>query len=260
MPPIPSIAIGRAIRSAPRPSPTSSRSIIAQPLSAASLSTMRRSPRSRTTAPRPTLTTRIIALERSGQLLTRVGNVFYNLTSSDNTDALQAVQTEMAPILSRHQSEVLLNPDLFARVHAVYEQRASLHLTPEQNRLVERTHLGFVRAGAQLDAPGRTRLAAIQERLSTLSTDFDHNLLADTNAWSLTLNGERDLAGLPASVREALCKAATITGMTANTSSPPRARSSSRSCNIPRAVICASRCTPPSSCAATMPTSITTAP
>jgi peptidyl-dipeptidase Dcp len=152
----------------------------------------------------PTFANTIEAYERSGALLTRVASVFYNLTGSDNTDELQAVQSEMAPILSRHSSEIALNPDLFARVHALYEQRASLGLNPEQMRLLERTHLDFVRSGAQLAPEGRTRLAAIDERLSELSTQFDQNLLADTAAWTLTLNGEADLAGLPDSVRQAL--------------------------------------------------------
>ena len=152
----------------------------------------------------PTFDNTIVAFERSGALLTKVANIFFELTSSDNTPAMQAVQTEMAPILSRHQSEVTLNPALFARIDAVFQRRASLGLTPEQLRLLERAHLNFVRAGAQLNPEGRARLTAIDARLSELSTQFDHNLLADTAAWSLTLTGERDLAGLPQSVREAL--------------------------------------------------------
>jgi len=152
----------------------------------------------------PTFDNTIVAFERSGQLLTKVSNVFFNLTGSDNTEQMQAVQTQMAPILSRFQSEITLNAALFTRIDTVYQHRASLHLNPEQMRLLERTHLGFVRAGAQLDAAGRTRLTAIDARLAELSTQFDHNLLADTAAWSLVLNGERDLAGLPPSVREAL--------------------------------------------------------
>ncbi|MES1157109.1 MAG: M3 family metallopeptidase [Alphaproteobacteria bacterium] len=160
----------------------------------------------------PTFTNTIEALERSGSALTRVSGVFFNLTSSDGTPELQAVQNDVTPILSRHQSEVLLNQALYARIDAIYQQRAHLGLDPEQMRLLERTHLNFVRAGAALSADQRARLTDIGEQLSTLTTKFDQNELADTAAWTLVLHGEADMAGLPQAQRDAALQAGHDTG------------------------------------------------
>ncbi len=152
---------------------------------------------------RPTFANTIEALETSGRTLGQAAGVFYNLTSSDNTETLQGIQREATPIFARHQNELFLNQALWRRIDDLYQRRESLRLTPEQNRVLWRYHLDFVRAGAGLDEAGRTRLAAINERLAALYTQFDQNLLADTAGWTLTLNGERDLAGLPQALREA---------------------------------------------------------
>lgn len=152
---------------------------------------------------RPTFANTIEALETSGRTLGQAAAVFYNLTSSDNTETLQAIQREATPIFARHQNELFLNQALWRRIDDLYQRRESLRLTPEQNRVLWRYHLDFVRAGAGLDEAGRTRLAAINERLAALYTQFDQNLLADTAGWTLTLNGDRDLAGLPQALREA---------------------------------------------------------
>ena len=152
---------------------------------------------------RPNFDNTILAFERSGQDLLRARSVYGGLTSADLTDALAAVQTEAEPILSRHDSAIALNQALFQRVHDVYERRASLGLNSEQMRLLERTHIAFVRNGALLDEAGRARLAAIDERLSVLGTQFQQNMVADTAAWTLELRGEADMAGLPQSLRDA---------------------------------------------------------
>src|SRR5882724_6967152 len=118
----------------------------------------------------PSFDTVILALEKSGQLLTRVEGVFHNLASSATSEALQAIELEMAPRLSAHWSAITLHPVLFARLDDLHGKRAGLGLDAESLRLLERYHLDFVRAGAQLDRQGRDRLAAIAQRLAVLGT------------------------------------------------------------------------------------------
>lgn len=155
----------------------------------------------------PSFANTIEAMELAGQTLNRVSAVFWNMTSSNSSPELQELERNFAPRLTRHYSAINLNQDLFARVDALYRQRESLGLEADQARLLERYHLDFVRAGAQLDEAGRTRLAAIDEQLSRLSTAFDQNLLADTAAWTMILESEADLAGLPEAVRAAALQA-----------------------------------------------------
>lgn len=129
--------------------------------------------------------------------------MFNNLTASDNTPEMQAIEREASPLIARHTSAIYLNQALWRRIDDLWARRESLRLTPEQQRLLWRYHLDFVRAGAGLDEAGRARLAAIDERLSALSVTFGQNLLADTAAWTLELHGEADMAGLPPTLREA---------------------------------------------------------
>jgi len=157
---------------------------------------------------KPTFANTIVALEKSGALLSKVADVFFNLASADTNAALQAVEREMAPRLAKHQSAILLNRRLFLRIADLYARRAELGLDAEALRLLERTYKGFVRAGAKLDAKARRRIAEINTELATLATRFTQNVLADEQAWHLILDGERDLAGLPESVRAAAAQAA----------------------------------------------------
>lgn len=150
---------------------------------------------------RPTFRNTIEAMENSGALLRRTASVFFNLSGTDGDEAMQAVESEIAPLLSRHQSSILLNPALFARVNTLYERRDRLRLSDEQRRVLELYHLEFTRAGAALPQEQRDRLAAISEQLSTLSTTFSQNQLADTALWTMTLNGEEELAGLSEGLR-----------------------------------------------------------
>ncbi len=143
----------------------------------------------------PSFANTVAALERCGQLLTRVEMVFANLTLSETNDALQAIELEMAPRLAQHWNRIYLNPALFARLDAVFQARTSLILAPEELRVLERYHLDFVRAGAKLSDETRARFAAIGERLATLSTQFSQNVLADEQAYLLPLQ-ENQLAGL----------------------------------------------------------------
>ncbi len=142
----------------------------------------------------------VTALEKSGTLLTRVEMVFSNLALSETSNALQAIEMELAPRLARHWNEIHLNAALFARLDALYQARATLGLSAEELRVLERYHLDFVRAGATLINETRARFAAIGERLATLSTQFSQNVLADEQAYLLPLR-EEQLAGVPEGLR-----------------------------------------------------------
>jgi peptidyl-dipeptidase Dcp len=151
----------------------------------------------------PTFDNTIAALDASGRRLTRIEQVFFNLTSSETSPALQAVERDIAPRLAAHESAIYLNAPLFRRVDALHARRDRLELTDEQRRLLERVHLDFVLAGARLDPPAKARLAQLVERLAELHTAFSQNVLADESNWALWLENESDLAGLPESVRDA---------------------------------------------------------
>jgi peptidyl-dipeptidase Dcp len=144
----------------------------------------------------------VLALEKSGRLLTKVDAVFGNLSSSATNDELQDIELEMAPRLSAHWSAISMHPVLFARLDAVYQQRATLGLDQESLKVLERYHLDFVRAGAQLKGEARDRLAAIGQRLAVLGATFSQNVLGDEEDWTLELN-EEQMAGVPASIRDA---------------------------------------------------------
>ena len=135
----------------------------------------------------PSFDNMVVALEKSGRLLTRVDGVFSNLASSATNDALQAIELEMAPRLSAHWSAISMHPVLFARLDALFQKRATLGLEAEQLRVLERYHLDFVRAGAQAKGEARDRLAAIGQRLAVLGTQFSQNVLGDEEDWVLTL-------------------------------------------------------------------------
>nr|WP_198598377.1 M3 family metallopeptidase [Mangrovicella endophytica] len=156
----------------------------------------------------PTFANTLAAMERSGRALSRVARTFFALTGAETSDALQRVERAVSPKLSRHSSAIALNAKLFARIDALHARRATLTgLAPEDLRLLERTHLGLVRSGARLTGEARTRLAAIDERLSALGTQFSQNILADERDFVLPLT-EADLDGLPASLRQAMKAAA----------------------------------------------------
>jgi peptidyl-dipeptidase Dcp len=150
----------------------------------------------------PTFENTIDALELAGQKLNRVGGVFWNLTGTDSTEALRAVERELSPILARHYAAISLNAGLFARVAALYEQRDSRSLSEEQARLLELTYKSFVRTGAMLEGNDRTRFAEIAEELAGLELQFAQNVLADENNYVLALD-EADLSGVPDDVKAA---------------------------------------------------------
>jgi peptidyl-dipeptidase Dcp len=154
----------------------------------------------------------VAAFDRSGRLLARISAVFYNLTASETSPDLQAVQRRMAAPLADHDSAVYMDPKLFGRIDALFERRESLALAPEQRRLLERIHLDFVRSGARLRGVNRERYAAVMAELAQLTTRFAQNVLHDESSWRLELKTESDLAGLPDFVLAAARQAAAERG------------------------------------------------
>lgn len=161
----------------------------------------------------PTFANTIEALERSGLLLNRVSTVFFNLSSAHTNPQIQALQKTLAPQLSAHEDAIYLDAALYGRVRSLYESRSTLGLDAESLRLLERYHTNFVRAGARLDETQKERLRRINEDLSTLTTQFQQNLLADTNASAVVVTREAQLEGLPEDARAAAAEAAKARGL-----------------------------------------------
>jgi len=161
----------------------------------------------------PTFANTIDALETAGQTLTRVSNVFDLLASADTNDDILEIERELAPLEAKHWNRILMDEALFGRVDALWREREQLALTPEQARVLERYHVMFTRAGAALEPAAKARLAAVNERLASLATDFGQNVLADEQASTLELDGEADLEGLPDFVRSAARAAAAERGV-----------------------------------------------
>ncbi len=162
---------------------------------------------------KPTFNNTILALEKSGELLNAISNVFHVLESANSTEELRATARRLSPQFAAHYTQILLNSKLFQRIDAIHERRHRLKLDPEQMRLVERTHLGFVRSGAQLKPREKKRVAEINERIATLVTQFMQNVLKDEQSWHLVLDGEADLAGLPEGFRASAARAAEERGL-----------------------------------------------
>ncbi|MDB4956856.1 MAG: Dipeptidyl carboxypeptidase Dcp [Myxococcales bacterium] len=155
----------------------------------------------------------IAALEDGGRPFGRASAVFNIFTSTMNDKDMQAVEAEMAPILSAFGDEITQNEQLFARVKAVYDAKDKLKLSPEQRRLVEVTYRSFARRGAALGAKDKVRMKEINGKLASLYTKFSQNELADEEGFTLTLDSEADLAGLPETLKESLKTAAAAKGL-----------------------------------------------
>ncbi|MGH7293703.1 MAG: peptidyl-dipeptidase Dcp [Polyangiaceae bacterium] len=143
----------------------------------------------------PTFDNTVVALEKSGRLLTRAAKVFFAITKSNTNETLQKVEEALAPKLAAHQDAIYLDARLYARVKALYDRRDGLE--PEAKYLVERYHRDFVHAGAELSEADKTQLRALNKEESSLSTDFGTRLLAATKAGAIVTDHESDLAGLP---------------------------------------------------------------
>ena len=158
-------------------------------------------------AARSTFENTIAALEKSGRNLERISNAFFVLAGANTSDAIEAIERDISPLLARHANALYLNPGLYARIAELFSARESLNLDPEQARVLERYHTRFVRAGAALEKEAQDRLAAINERLASLGTQFGQNVLADEKSFAMVLE-ESDLAGLPDFARAAARAAA----------------------------------------------------
>ena len=155
----------------------------------------------------------IVALEKSGKILERVSMVFFNKSSSDTNDALEAMRAEIAPKLSAHHDAIMLNPKFFARIKDLYDNRGSLNLTSEDSWLLERYYKDLIQSGAHLTDTQRARLTELNGALSKLSTTFSKNLLADTNDLAIIVETEEELDGLTPNQISAAATAATERGL-----------------------------------------------
>ena len=153
----------------------------------------------------------IAALERSGRRLERVAGVFFVMAGADTSDEIEAIERDISPLLARHNNALYLNRALYSRIADLYDRRDTLSLDAEQARVLERYHTRFVRSGAALDKKAQARLAAINERLASVGTQFGQNVLADEKSFVMVLD-ESDLAGLPDFARVAARAAADARG------------------------------------------------
>ena len=145
----------------------------------------------------PTFENTIEAMERSGKTLDKVSNVFFNLLGSNTNDDMDALAMKISPELSAHNDAILLNKSLFRRIESVYNNKLSFDLSTEQNRLLDETYKRFIRSGANLDNDSMKRLTQINSSLSSLSVQFDQNVLKETNSFSMVIDNKDDLDGLP---------------------------------------------------------------
>ncbi len=161
----------------------------------------------------PTFENTIVALDQSGELLNKVLYAFSGQSSVNTTDEIQELEQELYPLFSAHSDDISLNPALFARVKAVYDNQASLGLDKEQKKLLEETYKGFVRGGANLDADNQAKLRELNEKISVLELTFGQNMLKETNAFKLVIDKKEDLAGLPESLVAAAAETAAADSM-----------------------------------------------
>lgn len=156
----------------------------------------------------PTFENTIVAMERSGKRLGDVASVFFVLNSAETSKEMQDIALEVSPKLTEFDNDIQLNPVLFERVKAVYDQRETLDLTPEQSMLLKDSYLGFIRRGAGLNDQDKETYRSISSELSNLGLQFGQNALAANNAFTLHLTEESDLSGLPAMIIEAAAEEA----------------------------------------------------
>lgn len=161
----------------------------------------------------PTYANTIAAFELADADLQRVQRTFDVYTASATDDEFRAIQREMSPRLAAHESAIMLDQQLFARIRDLHDRRDNLDLTAEQRRVLERKHTRFVRAGANLSADERDRLAAINAELATLRTTFSQNVQKELESFAMVLETEADRAGLPADALSAARQAASERGL-----------------------------------------------
>jgi len=168
----------------------------------------------------PTFENTIVALEYSGKLIREVEETFFNLSSANTNDEIQEIAKVISPKLSQHRDGIILNDKLFSKVKSIYEKyyknasgSGTSELSQEENKLIEETYKKFVRGGANLKQSDKEELKKINEELALLQLKFGENLLKETNNYQLVIENEKDLAGLPESVRSAASEEAKNEGM-----------------------------------------------
>ena len=153
----------------------------------------------------------IEALDKAGELLTRVSLTFFAQASANTNDSIQNIEIEISPKLAAFNDEIRLNPDLFQRVKQVYDNQDKFNLNPEQKFILDNMYKEFVRNGANLNKKDQDTLRSLNQRLSVLTVKFSQNVLDETNNYKLFV-GEKDLAGLPGSLVDAAAEAAKAAG------------------------------------------------
>lgn len=161
----------------------------------------------------PTFENTLERLDYSGELLRKVSLVFFTLTSNETNDEMNEIAQTISPELSEHSDNMYLNAELFERIQSVYEQRATLGLNREQERLLEDYYKDFVRSGASLNEADQARMREINKELGLLNLKFSDNVLKETNNFKLIVENQDDLAGLPAASIEAAAVAAKEEGL-----------------------------------------------
>jgi len=151
----------------------------------------------------PTFENTVVAMDFSGDILDRLSSVFFNLNSAETSDEMQKIAQEVSPLLSEFGNDITLNAALFAKIKAIYDQKETLNLNPEQTTLLDKKYKSFSRNGANLAEDKKDKLREIDKELSKLKLQFEENILAETNAFELHLTDEKDLAGLPEGTIEA---------------------------------------------------------
>jgi oligopeptidase A len=150
----------------------------------------------------PTFENTIVALDFSGEQLDRLSSIFFNLNSAETCDEMQKIAQDVSPLLTEFSNDVALNEALFKRVKAVYDNKESLVLSPEQDTLLDKKYKSFSRNGALLSEDKKERLREIDTELAKLKLTFGENVLAETNNYQLHITNESDLKGLPDGAKE----------------------------------------------------------
>ena len=161
----------------------------------------------------PTFNNTIIAMETSGQLLDRVSTVFFSLTSANTNDDMEKIRSDMAPKLSAHSDQILLNGPLFKRISQLNDQRYKLGLDSEGIRLIEKYYIDFVRSGAKLSSEEKEKLKSINGEIAVLQTNFSQNILKEVNALAVVVDSRDELDGLTDSAIEAAANEANSRGL-----------------------------------------------
>ncbi len=161
----------------------------------------------------PTFENTLLALENSGEILSRVSSVFYNISSANTNDEIQAIAEEISPELSAHRDDIALNEKLFARIQTLWENKATLNLNSQQTKVLENQYKSFVRGGANLPEDKKGRLREINEKISLLTLKFGQNQLAETNDFQLVIDQKSDLSGLSDDLIETAAREAGAAGM-----------------------------------------------